>query len=247
MQFQLFYSFQRVCMFFVFHVCCKFVFWFQRHIWNPLHNYFKYIEPEPAEMNWVNTYDLSTNYSLITSFTKPVLKKHLHFHDINEPFTDLLINQHGKFIKAKTPGERLFVAKENENYLIRSSTTSNDECIVAMPIRSEIDFIFVEYRHAEMMQDIELVIPVGYYLEGNELFTPAFVARLLELQSSYYTFDGTYTLRIIDHDIKSIIIDETKHIVIRKSDYLVKPFYDTKEEKDDETVLGEMDEFRSTW
>ena len=80
-------------------------------------------------------------------------------------------------------------------------------------------FLSVEYTHPEMNEAIELKMDAGFFREGNELFTPAFVLRLLEYQYVPYYFDEDYTIRVMDTQCNIIDLTSSMYIVITENGY----------------------------
>lgn len=80
-------------------------------------------------------------------------------------------------------------------------------------------FLSVEYTHPEMSEAIELKMDAGFFREGNELFTPAFVLRMLEYQSSGYYFDEDYKIRVMDSNCNIIELDSDMYVVITEKGY----------------------------
>jgi hypothetical protein len=70
-----------------------------------------------------------------------------------------------------------------------------------------------------MNSTIELIIPEGMWVVGNQLFTPAFILRLLQSQTKYYVFDMDYKLNIIDHDIKNLTLSSDTYIILDRYSY----------------------------
>ena len=85
--------------------------------------------------------------------------------------------------------------------------------------KSSAKFISIEYTHPEMTDAIELKLDDGYYIYGNELFTPAFVLRLLEHQSISYFFDNRYKIRILDSDCSMIDFGVENHLLLSEEGY----------------------------
>lgn len=119
--------------------------------------------------------------------------------------------------------EHLFAAKQNEKYFIRTYFTGHKPLVVDVNTntKSEVEFIYVEYRHPKMSTPIELKIPSGMYMIGNELFTPAFVLRQLQHQGEYYCFDMDYTLKIIDSSVVEVTLESNQYIVIKPEEYSI--------------------------
>jgi hypothetical protein len=230
-----FQSFQQKCYFYMFHYSCQICFWFQKFF------SFQKIKPLYPEMNWVNVYERIKDHS----------KNHYRFHyeDESEAFGPFLEKEYDYFlkncIKMDLESEQLFMAKEKENYLFLQfqSLVSKPEKLLSMPEISNIDFVYVEYKHPSILKEIELIIPRGYYLVGNELFSPAFILRMLQMQSTYFVFDERYSIRIMDHEVKTIHFGPESYVLIQKDDYLIKkieePEVESKESEEDYLIFSE--------
>ena len=83
-------------------------------------------------------------------------------------------------------------------------------------------FLLVEYRHSEMKEAIELKMDAGWWRVGNELFTPAFVLRALEYQSTCYFFDEDYKIRLMDMNCNIIELDSNMYTLITETGYELK-------------------------
>ena len=88
--------------------------------------------------------------------------------------------------------------------------------------KSSVQFLTIEYTHPEMSEAIELKLSPGWWREGNELFTPAFVLRMLEYQSTSFIFDETYKIRLMDMDFNIIELGSDMYIVITVDGYVWK-------------------------
>ena len=236
-----FQSFQQKCYFYMFHYCCQIYFWFQKLL---LSFQKRVTDPSPGT-NWINVYErIKADRS----------KNHYRFHyeDESENFAPFLEKEYDYFYKnciksLKNDTEQLFIAKEKECYLFLQfqSTLYKPEKLLAMPESSNIDFVFVEYNHPCILKEIELIIPRGYYLVGNELFSPAFILRMLQMQSIYFVFDDRYSIRIIDHEVKTITFGFESYVLIQKDDYKVKkciPVVDMSEEEEEEEDIEEKED-----
>jgi hypothetical protein len=87
--------------------------------------------------------------------------------------------------------------------------------------KSSAKFISIEYTHPDMTHSIELKLEDGYYVDGNELFTPAFVLRVLEYQSDSYFFDNRYKIRILDSECSIIDFGFETHLLLKDDGYLI--------------------------
>jgi len=116
--------------------------------------------------------------------------------------------------------EHLFFAKTKDLYFSRTffpGYKPSLENIVRE--KCNIEFTYIEYTHPKMMYAIELILPNGIWVVGNELFTPAFILRLLQHQSSYYYFDLDYKINIVDHNIHNNTLSSNNYIVLDKNTY----------------------------
>jgi len=214
---QSFQQFQQKYYFYMFHYCCQFYFWFQKQFLF-LSDRRERLEPS-QEMNWINIYE---------KIKKDQSKNHYRFHyeDESESFDPFLEKEYNYFLKTclKLDTEQLFIAKEQDHYMFLQFPfiSTKPETIVKMPELSTIDFVYVEYKHPCILREIELVIPRGYYLVGNELFSPSFILRMLQMQSTYFVFDNRYSIRIMDHEVKTITLGPENYILIQKDDYVIK-------------------------
>ena len=122
-------------------------------------------------------------------------------------------------IKTTTPGNKTI-------YSVRKSTKSLQPFVYS---KSKIKFICIEYVHKEMSNSIEIKLEEGYYISGNELFTPTFVLRLLEYQSNSYFFDENYKIRIMDSECKIIEFGFESYLLLTENGYEII---------DDETITS---------
>lgn len=81
---------------------------------------------------------------------------------------------------------------------------------------SKVNFLDIQYTHPQMSQPLVLEIPRDYFYDGNELFSPAFVQRLLYYQPYPFVFDMDYSLEIMDKDLNTLCI--RSHQMIRLGD-----------------------------
>jgi hypothetical protein len=86
---------------------------------------------------------------------------------------------------------------------------------------SGVRFLSVEYTIPESDISVCLKIPREMYVQGNELFSHAFVRRLLEYQSEPTEFGFNYKLKIVDGDVNEIELNYKQYIVLGKNSYEV--------------------------
>lgn len=93
---------------------------------------------------------------------------------------------------------------------------------IASPINYR--FISVEYMYSGDIdtpsQIITLHFPAELYFDGSIILTPIFVLWCLYNQNKRFIFDGNYTLRIIDQNIKIIHITNKHYIQLHQNNYV---------------------------
>jgi hypothetical protein len=229
------------------------------------------IKIEPIETCWSNMYQLKYTFDdhIDADSYKYSSSNDYHVHS-DHSFLSRDYNYFLDYIQTKQETkspvllESLFIAKCETRYLFRSvfvkvENVKNDEYLlvkhlqeklVDFPLRSNIEFVFVEYKNPFMIHEIELKIPKEYYVVHNEMFSPAFVLRMLEQQPEYFVFDMHYTLSIMDHQINRILIHADQYILINESSYEIKfinvdnvfPVFEEKEDEEDEEEKEENKE-----
>ncbi len=85
-----------------------------------------------------------------------------------------------------------------------------------------VRMLSVEYTAPSKAAPILLKIPREMYIQGNELFSAAFVYRALEYQPEPFEFDMEYVLKIMDGEIRQIELRKNQYIIIEENDYCVK-------------------------
>jgi hypothetical protein len=88
--------------------------------------------------------------------------------------------------------------------------------------KSKVRFLSVEYTVPLSTSGVSLKIPVEMCLKGNELFSHAFVRRLLEYQSEPFEFDFNYRLKVMDGEVNEFELNNTQYIVLGETGYEVK-------------------------
>jgi hypothetical protein len=88
---------------------------------------------------------------------------------------------------------------------------------------SSVRFLTVEYCHPRMKTTLLLNLEREYYLEGNHLFSAAFICRTLKYQYSAkdYYFDTNYTLKLMDNDINMTELVCGQYVVLEKEGFRV--------------------------
>ncbi len=88
--------------------------------------------------------------------------------------------------------------------------------------KSTVRFLSVEYTVPQSTSGVSLKIPVEMCLKGNELFSHAFVRRLLEYQPEPFEFDFNYRLKVMDGEVNEFELNNTQYIVLGETGYEVK-------------------------
>lgn len=229
-------------VFTIMHWYRMFLLWLHKKCVQPIENNLKkYNKSEPEENQWMQFYMLTCSsctdqldlykdyygyfdkisYPYIKDFDAFIKKEYDLFADhqlLSPPYDD-------STFQVPETLETLIVIKNEDLYLFRTFTQYKKldrDLYQKFPSLCNFNFLVVEYSHPELNNSIELYIPNEYYLEGNELFTPAFVQRFLELMNVYYVFDTNYEINIIDHKLENVALDYNNYIVIEKNGYTIK-------------------------
>lgn len=88
--------------------------------------------------------------------------------------------------------------------------------------KSMVRFLSIEYHSSKTDSMVVLKLRKEMYVQGNELFSPAFVHRLLEYQPDNFEFDLDYTLKILDGDVKNITLTKGQYVVLGDTDYAIE-------------------------
>lgn len=123
---------------------------------------------------------------------------------------------------------------------VRLATTADGvKDIVVPPIQSSTRFLAVEYVCGEDYSPVSIDIPKSHYLVGNELLSMEYVLRHLEHlpKNIRWTFnEHTYRVRIIDDDIRKIVLKVNQWVAFTNDGYVVKELKDddvpTEEERE---------------
>jgi hypothetical protein len=119
--------------------------------------------------------------------------------------------------------ETLMLMKSGELYLSRIVCCLQNQKDY-QPISWEPSFarfLSVEYSHPEMTGTIVIEMDKGYWLEGNQLLSAAFVKRCLEYQNKPYYFDMNYTLKIMDDNINIFEMGSDSYVMVGRDDYKI--------------------------
>jgi len=112
------------------------------------------------------------------------------------------------------------VPSGNACYHVRCAPTVLE--FIAEPTPSRVRFLSVEYCHPAMNYRVPLDLPNEMYYTGNHLFTPAFVARMLEytVGKGQYVFDMNYQLHFMDIHLQYFTLHPFQWIELDKTLYI---------------------------
>lgn len=215
-------------MFFVLHWFRMFLVWCHKACIKPMeHLLHPFIKEEPTENTWVQIYTMTSEETYIYPYTTDVLKF------VEKEFTF--------FIENPVHKESLFIVRMENQYIVKSFPACKEQQTswTEMPKLSTISFSFIEYYHPKMVKPLEILLPNDFFTIGNELFTPAFVLRQLELMNCYFIFDNDYEIHFIDHDIIEKHLKYNEYIVIEENGYKTIKEEEIEEEEEEEEVNGD--------
>lgn len=117
--------------------------------------------------------------------------------------------------------DAVFVMKMKDVYKV---TRYSDVIPIAEvdDIVSECRFLSVTYSHPKMREPVDLKVPVGMMMVGNELFSPCFVKRCLDYQNRSSVFDMDYKLEVIDQNVRCYTLTSSDYFKIGLSSLELK-------------------------
>ena len=86
---------------------------------------------------------------------------------------------------------------------------------------SKVKFFDIQYHHPDMREPLILELSREYYYCGNQLFSDAFVYRMLLYQPFPFVFDERYTVELMDNDLETMTLKSTEYLVLEASSYRV--------------------------
>ena len=92
-------------------------------------------------------------------------------------------------------------------------------CEVQTPHLSSVSFLDIQYHHPEMKDSLILEIPKEWCCVGNELFSCAFILRMLYYQTLPFVFDLRYTLDVMDNELNMFSLNSHQSIVLKETSY----------------------------
>lgn len=109
---------------------------------------------------------------------------------------------------------------------------------------SNVEFILIEYHHRNLTAPLTIQLPSSMYRVGNEILSKTFVYRHLEYLPIYWSckFDGSYVIRIVDHNADPVLVHPDEYVVLDKDGYrIVNPNRVVEFEKLDSGVGEKLD------
>lgn len=195
--------------------------------WFRSYNFAKCIEPAEKEWSSVcsllyntkNTYDICYTYD---NYPVDIISEYGRFYGNRENKYGFYVGIRDEKRKEIEVKEHLYLAKQNDHYFIRTYFQGHIPFETKTKTSSKVEFVYIEYNHPKMANALELNIPRGICMVGNELFTPAFILRLLQHQGDYYYFDMNYILKIVDSSIVEITLESNQYIVMKSDEYIIQ-------------------------
>ena len=229
--------------FWVLHICRMFLGWIHEIIMEPIETYLdKYAKKESSESQWLQMYHLTSSYCVNSLGLDDWFfqSEDIYYYPYTKDFSTFVEEETSNILRhpMKMPKydadvkqipeivETLLISKNQETYTFRSFPvlkTISSKQTPYDPKQSNVEFIFVEYNHPKMYEGIQMNIPRGFYMVGNELFSPAFVLRFLELQKKYYVFDNDYEICFVDHECEKKTINCEQYIEVLADSYEIRP------------------------
>lgn len=129
---------------------------------------------------------------------------------------------------------KLFILKLNIIYICRMYFERNfDFYIDYYNLSTTVKIQTLMYQHPKLKRDLVLKIPHGYYLNGNEILSSVFVARLLQQQYGIKNicFDSRYTLFGFDNKINMFKLNSDEYLKIGKNSFKIIKNDNVKKDK----------------
>lgn len=203
---------------------------------------------EPNVNNWISIGFLHEN-KYNEEYNNIILNYEDNFENIVKLYTEWYNICDDLSVPNKLLNNSLIVIKYNNNYIDRICNRplqnissiihfSNDDTIFQEEFRKEefrqegsrlckdfeksaVRFLSIEYIHEDYDEPIILNIDNGHYLIDNEILSATFIKRLLDYQPLPYIFDMNYTVKIMDNNIKTFILNSNQYVYLDKNDYVV--------------------------
>ena len=186
---------------------------------------------EPECDSWINV--CTTKYNAGNNDTTYVetyqILKNLGQDELKQSFVDAFTGV-SPFDSNENQSCRdtIIVMKTDNAYTVRlcklgNDVGGNDNTPNLDIVESSYGLLSATYSNPKMSEQIMLNIPKEMYLVGNQLFSPAFVYRLLAYQNKQFEFDLNYTIHLIDNNINQFQLNSREYLTVGEDDGLVSP------------------------
>ena len=176
-----------------------------------IRNYFDKTLKEPPYDCWSGLYQIDARHKLSSTFQIKQIDTIAIFNEHNQFYIPFISNFTNK-------NNICVISKFNNIYKVGLSQYVDIENTTL----SSRTFLSVFYKHPDIAEPIQLTIPKGMLLVGNELFNPAFVLRCLNITNEYYVFDKNYTIQIMDSEIDEYNIQYGQYLHINNDTFDLK-------------------------
>ena len=149
------------------------------------------------------------------------------FYDHNNKFTEKIYCEHDDIVDIENIGSTLpdtefaplFMIKDDKMCICRLYTKDfllfNEEAPV------QRFFLQCLYKHPDMENSIEIMIPKSHYIYKNQILSYSYIARYLHYQSEPFVFDKNYTLELIDKDLENLTLSCNDIINLYEKEYTI--------------------------
>ena len=172
--------------------------------------YFDYSLKEPDLTRWTGFYHIHKNNQLKAIFNTNPCENLEDFHALNTGYNSNLL-----LIERKNA---CIISRFDDYYRVYHSEYRNNGELK----QSNNQFLSVFYNHPQLSDSIQINIPDGMIIVGNELFNKAFVLRSLKTINPKIIFDDNYTIHVMDMNINEHIIRYNQYLHIDEDDFSVK-------------------------
>lgn len=183
-----------------------------------IYNYFKETPQIPKfKLCEVSLYYSDNEYHFVN------LHKEMIYHDLTKvKKQQLLTNNYIQSHNNKNRNKEIIdtYISINDHYIHvcqKSKVTSN-----YIEKNSETKFIYIIYINNETNETVELSLDKEMYNVGNQLFSPAFVYKLLMDQKQESKYNMDYIIELIDNHVNIIKIKQNKIIELTEEGYTIK-------------------------
>jgi hypothetical protein len=198
---------------------------------------------EPRNSTWISTsmlmkYDYNDSPYFIESYNDFDCDEYLKPRGLSTKYEDVCGTNLHNFEESNHQTsnetrleETLTILKYENQYLTYfvSDYKKEQQKRLRLPINeSKVSFLSIEYIHPVMDKGIPLELDKGFLLVNNCLFSPLFIKRMLEYQSTRTYFSNDYTLKIMDSDLNMIELKYGQYIRLNEKDYIIAGFVNEK-------------------